>query len=157
MKTVYGWMLSFTLCFLLSMEAPAQTVAFAELSQLQAIENRPVIVFIHTRWCRYCSAMKNSLLNNKSILELIKRKFYLVMLDGEEKNSIRFAGHNFHYKPTGTDTGTHDLATKLGTVDGQVSYPSFCFLNENDEIIHQHAGFLDPGSLLNLLKAVSSN
>ena len=76
MKTVYGWMLSFTLCFLLSMEAPAQTVAFAELGQLQAIENRPVIVFIHTRWCRYCSAMKNSLLNNKSILELIKRKFF---------------------------------------------------------------------------------
>jgi thioredoxin-related protein len=137
------------------MDTQGQMVAFADLTRLQAIEKRPVIVFIHTSWCRYCSAMQNSLRNNKSLSELINRKFYLVMLDGEEKNSIRFASRDFHFKPTGKDTGTHELATQLGSVDGHLSYPSICLLNEKNEIIYQRAGFLDPASILSILRAVS--
>ena len=154
MKTVYRLLLSFSLSFLFCPPAHSQTASFENLSNLQAVEKRTVLVFIHTAWCRYCTAMSHSLRNNKDISNLINRKFYLVMLDGEEKNTIRFAGQNFHFKPTGQGTGIHELAEQLGSIEGKVSFPSICFLNEKNQIIYQYTGFLDSASLLKLLNLI---
>ncbi|NEU09502.1 DUF255 domain-containing protein [Flavihumibacter sp. R14] len=155
MKTFSKYMIGLCLGLLLSSEARSQIVAFNDLARLQNKEQRPVLVFIHTSWCRYCGSMSNSLQRNRQINDLISREFYVVLLDGEEKNNIRFAGRDFRFKPTGANTGTHELAAALGTLNGQISYPSICFLNVRNEIVYQHAGFLDPPSLLAMLKAVS--
>ena len=72
------------------------------------------------------------MLNNPHISELVKRKFYFVILDGEEKQTIKFAGRNFAFKPTGKSTGVHELAIELGTVDNQVSYPAISKLQKRD-------------------------
>src|SRR5688572_6602082 len=120
-----------------------QEVSFDDLARLQQQEQRLVLVFIHTSWCRYCGAMNNSLQQNRQIRDLLSREFYLVLLNGEEKNKIRYAGRVFHFKPTGANTGTHELAAELGTVNGQISYPFICFLNAKNEIVYQQAGFLD--------------
>ena len=155
MKIAYTCLLVCYLYILLLPQSKAQTVAFEDLGRLQLQEERPVLVFIHTGWCRYCNSMRNSLHNHKEVAELVKRKFYLVELNAEAKNTIRFAGRDFQFKPTGLSTGTHELAAELGTVNGQISYPSLCILNNKNEITFQYAGFLDPVSLLKLLRSVS--
>lgn len=155
MKVISTYLLSLTLFITLGFEARAQSVSFEKLEELQKSENRIVMVLIKTEWCRYCNSMEHSMLSNPQISELLKRKFYFVILDGEEKRTIKFAGRNFVYKPTGKNTGVHELATELGAVNGQVSYPAICFLNPKNEIIYQHAGYLEPAALVKVIKTVS--
>jgi thioredoxin-related protein len=140
-------------CFVL--KAQSQPVTFDKIAGLQKLEKRPVFILIQTNWCKYCGSMKHSMFKNREISALLDKKFYVVLLDAEEKNTINFAGRSFRYQPTGKNVGIHQLAKELGTIHGQISYPSVCFLNEKNEIIFQHAGYLNPEALKKILMSVS--
>lgn len=137
--------------------AQVRSVSFEELESLQAIQSRPVAVLIMTGWCKYCHAMKNSLLKNREISALLSDKYYLVFLDAEEKRDIVFSGRRFKFRPSGLNTGLHELAGELGLIGRRISYPSLCFLNNKNEIIYQHEGFLNPAGLSVLLNKLSSD
>ncbi len=142
--------------FFISRSAGAQlpAVSFEHLDSLQAQEKRMVVVMIYTQWCQYCIAMKQTTFAHKDIKPLLQQQFYLVMLDAEEKNTIRWRGRSFHFKPTGTNTGVHELAVQLGTSNGELPYPTLVFLNPQLEILYQHQGFLSVADLKKILLAL---
>lgn len=156
---MYKTLILLSMTFILREMAVAQVrpVSFEELRILQAAQARPVAVLITTNWCKYCHAMKNSMLKNKEISAVLAGSFYVIFLDAEENRDIYFAGRNFKFKPSGRNTGLHELAEQLGTINGQIAWPSLCFLNNKNEIIYQHDGFLDPSGLKLLLKELSLN
>ena len=125
---------------------------FEELKALQAVEPRPLVVLIRTDWCKYCHAMQNTMIKNPKVSQLLRNEFYTVFLDAEEKKNILFAGKEFKFR-----NGVNELATELATVNGRVSYPTFCILNAKNEIIYQYDGFLSPQALLYTLKKISGN
>ena len=127
------------------------TYRFEQLDSLQKVDQRKVLVFIHTDWCKYCKAMQNTSFKNDQVVQLLNKHFYFVDLNAEEEKSIRFHGHTFRYKPTGSNTGVHELAEQLGTIDGRISFPSICFLNEKNEIIYQQGGFIETDVLKKIL------
>ena len=86
--------------------------------------------------------------------DLIQQNFYFVILDAEEKRDISFAGKTFQYKPTGKDTGIHELAETL--MGGKTTYPSLIILNTKNEIIFQYNGYLKSLELLDILKKIKS-
>ena len=137
-----------------SPSAQLRPVTFEDLKVLQKNEPKPVAVLIMTSWCKYCHSMKNTMLKNKEVSAILTDKFYVIFLDAEEKKEIFYAGRKFKYKAAGLRSGFHELAEQLGTINGQVTYPSLCFLNEKNEIIYQHEGFLKPASLALLLKSL---
>ncbi len=145
-------LLIFSIAVLASFNAVGQTkpVVFQDLEALQVKEPRPVVVLLMTQWCKYCHAMKNTMVKNRPVSELLDLKFYTVFFDAEEKNDIFFAGRAFKNK-----SGGHELAQELGTVNGQVSYPSLCILNSRNEIIYQHDGFLSSQAMLDVLRLIS--
>lgn len=128
---------------------------FEELDSLQKAEKRTVIVFIHTDWCKYCQTMKNTTFKNKDVIEQINNQFYFIDFNAEEKKDIAFKKAIYKYLPSGTNTGTHQLAEHLGTTGDSVSYPTLCFLNTDYEIIFQYSQFINSTEIkvaLNLLK-----
>lgn len=133
-----------------------QTVKFEQLDSLQKAEKRPVAVFLHTSWCKYCGTMKNSTFKNKEVEELLNQKFYFISLDIEQKSNIVFRGYTFKYKPTGANTGVHELAEQLGTINGQIAYPGICILNADYEIIYQQEGYVPAKDFFSVLKVISS-
>lgn len=133
-------------------QIPAYT--FEIVDSLQQVAPRPIVVFMETDWCRYCKKMEHTTFKSPEVMTLLEEHFYFVVLNGEEKESIRFNGHEFHYKPTGTNTGIHELAEVFGTIDGQVAYPSLCILNEQYEIVFQYQHFLSAKEMEAVLKAV---
>jgi len=135
--------------------AQLQTVQFEQLDSLQQIKKRPVVVFLHTSWCKYCSTMKNTTLKNKEVQQLLNQKFYFVSLDIEEKKDILFGGYTFKHKPTGASIGVHELAEQLGTINGEIAYPGICFLNANYEIIYQKEGYVSSKDFLFILNELS--
>jgi thioredoxin-related protein len=135
-------------------DLPAQNriVKFEDIKVLQQNAPKPIVVLIMTSWCKYCHAMKNTMTKDKNVTNLLNEKFYTVFLNAEDKNDIIFAGRSFKYK-----AGLNELARELGTVKGQISYPTITVLNIKNEIIYQHNGFLSPRAMHYMLEKVSKN
>lgn len=150
--------LFFLLVLLVALTAPRQsrgqlkTIAFEEVTALQKVDKRPMVVFIHTDWCRYCNGMKKTTFRNEKVVQLLQENFYFLDLNAEEERPIRFLQQTFRFKPKGHNTGTHELAEQLGSIDGKLSFPMLCFLNADYEIIYQHPGFIDAPGLVKILE-----
>ena len=127
-------------------------VPFEQIDSLQKIEKRPVIVFIHAHWCNYCKVMQNKTFKNTTLINLINTNFYFVSFDAEEKRKINFNHSEFNFKPNGSNSGINELAIALGTINNQINYPVLCILNDKNEIILQHTGFLNAKDLIFILR-----
>ncbi|WP_157593192.1 thioredoxin family protein [Rufibacter tibetensis] len=138
---------------LLPQEVKAQlkTIRFEQLDSLQQAERRPIVVLLSTDWCTYCTRMKLSTLKEEQVVKQLNETVYFITLNAEEKKDIRFHGHTFKYKPTGVKTGVHELAEQLGSINGQLTYPTVCILNAEREIIFQHVGYLSAKELSRIL------
>ena len=142
----------FVLIGISNLPAQNRIVKFEEIKALQQNSPKPMVVLIMTSWCKYCHAMKNTMTKDKNVAKLLNEKFYTVFLDPEDKNDIFFAGRSFKHR-----AGLHDLARELGTIKGQISYPTITVLNLKNEIIYQHDGFLSPRAMFSILEKVSKN
>ena len=123
------------------------SVSFEEIDSLQRIEKRKTIVFIQTDWCQFCHVMKNTTFKNEEIIKELNNTFYFVDFNAEEKRTVVFNKTTFEFKPTGNNSGTHELAIALGTINKQLNFPVLCVLNSENEIIFQHSGYLKPKEL----------
>lgn len=137
--------------------AQVKAVNLEDISALQENEERLVMVFIETNWCKYCKAMKHAIIKDEKVSAILGKRFYTVFFNAESTRPVKFSGKLFSYKPTGINVGVHELAEHLGTIDGQLSYPSLCFLDRDNEILFQYAGYLDARSLLLVLEKLSDD
>lgn len=144
-------LISFLLLILQPGYAQLKAYQFEQLDSLQKKEARPVVVFIHTEWCKYCAAMQNTTFKNKEVVSTLNERFYFIDLDAEEKRTITMLGSTFKFKPTGNNTGIHELAEQLGRINGELSYPTLSFLNSNYEITFQYPQFINAADLLTIL------
>lgn len=126
-------------------------VSFSQIDSLQKVNRRNVVIFIHTDWCKYCQSMKNTTFKNDQIIQRLNEHFYFTTLNAEDNQTIYFNGQQFHYKPTGVNTGINELAEALGSIDGILNYPAMVILNPAYEIIFQSHQFLSAANLLTIL------
>ena len=135
--------------FLLCCAIPAgfaqlHAVSFEQIDSLQTVAKRNTIVFIQTDWCQFCHAMKNTTFKSEEIIKELNAAFYFIDFNAEEKRTVIFNKTTFQFKPTGNNTGTHELAIALGTVNKQLNFPVLCVLNSKNDIVFQHSGYLNP-------------
>lgn len=138
---------------MLSISATAQLESheFSELDSLLAVDDREVVVFIGTDWCKFCHKMENTTFKNDSLTKVLNDSFYFVKLDAEQKDDIIYRGHKFSYKPSGGNTGVHELAEQLGTVNGNLNYPTVSIVNTQNEIVFQYGGAMTANELMAVL------
>ncbi|OCB75398.1 thioredoxin family protein [Flavobacterium crassostreae] len=128
-----------------------KTHTFQEAAQLAEQNPKPMVVFIHTSWCKYCKIMDNSTFKNKEVIAVLNANFYFISLDAQTKESITFNKHTFRFQPTGTKTGMHELATALATIKDQVRYPTLTILGTDTSIIFQQHSIIGANTLLSIL------
>ena len=87
---------------------------FEEVEEIHQQIPKPILVFLYTDWCKICFGMKKTTFKNRKVIQLLNEKFYFIKLNAEEKQDITFLGKIFTYKPTGINTGMHELAVELG-------------------------------------------
>jgi hypothetical protein len=95
--------------------------------------------------------MKSTTLEDRDIIQLLNDKFYFIKLNAEEKEDITFLKRTFEYKPTGINTGLHELANQLGSLGNAMIYPTTTFLNSNFEIDLQLTGFYNTKRMKKIL------
>ena len=132
--------------------APLKQYQFWELDSLMKKKQLPVAVFLHAKWCTFCSNMKQTTLQNEAVVKLLNENYYFLSFDGEQKEDVVFRNHRFQYQATGRNTGTHELATALGEMDGTLTYPTFVLLNSDYEIVFQHNAFLNSKEMIRILE-----
>lgn len=132
--------------------AQLKTYTFEEAEKLSKENPKPFVVFIHTSWCNYCKMMENSTFKNPEIITILNDNFYFISLDAERKTAIHFNNHTFQFKPKGQNTGIHELATALATINSQVVYPTVTILESDFSIVFQKHSFLSSKELLIILE-----
>lgn len=130
---------------------PLRSFMFAEVDSLRSEEPRPLAIFLHAEWCKYCKNMEYTTLRNEKVVQLLNDNFYFIPFDGEYRKEIRFKGHSFNFQPNGRRSGTHELARELGTIDGEMIYPTLVILNPEDEIVFQYGAYLGARQMKSIL------
>ena len=134
--------------------AQLKTYSFEEVEKLSKENPKPIVVFIHTSWCKYCKMMEHATFKNTEIITVLNTDFYFISLDAENKNNITFNNHTFKFKPTGQNTGIHELATALVTIDGEVVYPTITILDADFSILFQKHSYLNAKALTAILEKI---
>lgn len=134
--------------------AQLKTHSFEEAEKLSKESPKPFVIFIHTSWCKYCKMMEYSTFKNSEIIKILNTNFYFISLDAENKTAIHFNNHTFQFKPKGENTGRHELATELATIDSQVIYPTITILGTDFSILFQKHSFLNTKALLIILEKI---
>lgn len=132
--------------------AQLKTYSFQEAEKLRIESPKPIVVFTHTSWCNYCKMMENSTFKNPAVIKELNENFYFISFDAESKKEITFNNYTFQFKPTGTNTGIHELATALATIDKQVVYPTLTVLDTANTIQFQQHSHIKAKALLRILE-----
>lgn len=132
--------------------AQLKTYSFEEAEKLAKETPKPFFIFVHTSWCKYCKMMENSTFKNPEIISLLNTDFYFISLDAESKDDIHFNNQVFQFKPKGQNTGIHELAMELATINSEIVYPTVTVLGTDFSILFQKNSFLNARALLIILK-----
>lgn len=106
----------------------------------QKKEQKKILVDIYTEWCTWCKKMDKATFQKDKIATFVNKNFYAIRFDAETKRDIEFNGQTYKYVRNGRK-GYHELAVAI--TQGQLSYPTVVFLDEELSVIQPIPGFQD--------------
>ena len=129
--------------------APIRWVAPQALADSLRRHPRPVLVFVHTTWCRYCKLQELTTFRNPGVARQLNAGYYAVSLDAESQASVQWNGQTYGFQATGPGTGVHALALALARDEqGHLAYPTTVLLNSALRVQERWPGLLQPADLL---------
>lgn len=131
-------------------------MSWDEAVALASIEKNPKKVFIdvYTDWCGWCKRMDADTFQNPEVAAYMSENFYMVKLDGEQKEPIEYKGKTYTFVPSGRN-GYHQLAAAL--LQGRLSYPTVVFLDENLQMLSPVPGYQKPDAFLKIARYFGEN
>jgi len=142
------------LTFSSSLAQQVDWIGFEKLQESLRTQPRPVLIFIHTSWCRFCAMQLENTFTDKDVVNAVQRAFYAVSLDAEQRDDVKFLKKRYRYKATGPGSGYHELAEFLGKKEGTLSFPTTVILSKSLQPLGQFQGFLNAADLLQLLENI---
>lgn len=127
-----------------------QWTSFEHLNDSLRKERRPLLIFIHTDWCKYCKMMEVKTFTNPELVKLLNKHFYCLDLNAEQAKTIPFLNRTYKFKPSGVNTRIHELAELLGSEKGRLTYPTTVFFDENLQLQSRVVGALEAKQILQL-------
>ncbi len=117
-----------------------EAVAAIEKDKKSGRKPKKMFIDVYTDWCGWCKKMDKETFETPDVAAYLNKHFYAVKLNAEQRADIQFAGHTFKFVAQGS-RGYHELAASL--LDGQMSYPTVVFLNEEVQLLQRIPGYLD--------------
>jgi thioredoxin-related protein len=117
-------------------------MTFEEAYALNKKKPKKIFIDVFTDWCGWCKKMDATTFVHPEIEELMNRNFYCVKLNAERKDTVIIDGVTFANPSPQSKRSTHQLAVEL--LRGQMSYPSYVFLNEKSQMLTVVPGYQPP-------------
>lgn len=111
-----------------------------EAYALNAKEPKKIFIDVYTNWCGWCKRMDATTFIDPAVVQYINENYYAVKLNAETSKEITLGDQKFVNPNPGGKRSTHQLAASL--LGGQMSYPSYVFLNEKTEKLTVVKGYL---------------
>ena len=118
-----------------------------------SLGSKMTLIDVYTEWCSWCKIMDKKTFSDPEVQKYLQKNFNLVKFDAESRERIGFNGKTYTYKAAGKK-GMHLLAAEL--LDGQMSYPTLVFIDENMDKVRVVRGYKNPTELLQELEIVTS-
>ena len=147
-KTVFFFLLFFAGIATSNAQDSINWISIDQLEDAIAKEPRPVFIDVYTSWCGWCKRMDKTTFIDAKIVAYINANYYAVKLDGEDKNTITYRGQEFKFVANGR-RGYNELAA--GFLQGQLSYPSYVFMNSDYGLLQVIKGYRTQEELLPIL------
>jgi thioredoxin-related protein len=123
-----------------------------EAVKLNAKEPRKIFLDVYTDWCSWCKVMDRNTFSNEKIAEYLNTYYYPVKLNAEGKEPIKFGEKTYNFNP---QYRSHDLAVSI--LQGQMSYPSIAYMDENLQMITVVPGYQRPEDIHPILVYFGQN
>ena len=134
------------ICVFLALSIKAQEinwVTFEELPALSQEKQKPIMVFIHTDWCRYCLMQEQNTFSDSSVVADLNENYYCVKLNAESDSTISFLNRDYN-----KNGNTHALSWVLGAQDNQLSFPTTVTLSPYFQITNRWVGYISKEELI---------
>ena len=128
-------------------------MTFQEAVKLNETAPKKIFIDVYTDWCGWCKKMDKTTFLDPAVVEYMNENYYAVKLDAEMNDTISFAGYTFVIE--GGRRGTHQLAAAL--LQGRLSYPSYVFMNEKNQVLTVAPGYMEPKDLMPILKYIGTD
>ena len=129
---------------------------FEEAIKLNETNPKKIFIDVYTDWCGWCKKMDQTTFIDKDVVAYMNENFYAVKFNAEQTEPIVFNGYTFSNKTSSEDRrGTHELAQAL--LQGNMSYPSYAFMSENNQLITVVPGYIEAYNFLYILKYIGSD
>ncbi|MCQ2307161.1 MAG: DUF255 domain-containing protein [Bacteroidales bacterium] len=126
-------------------------MSFEEAIEANKTVPKKIFIDVFTDWCGWCKKMDQTTFLNKEVIEYMNENFYAVKFDAEQSDTIVFAGYTFVNQGSKNGRkGTHQLAAAL--LQGKMSYPSYVFMNEKNQLLTVAPGYMEASNLIPVLK-----
>ena len=73
-------------------------VNFEDLPTLSRKEAKPIMVFIHTDWCKYCLMQEQNTFTDSVVVSDLNKNYYCIKLDAESEKTISFLNRKYSKK-----------------------------------------------------------
>jgi|688.fasta_scaffold25522_7 thioredoxin-related protein len=147
MKYKYLILFIFSLTAFLRTEANKKVginwMTIAEVEEKMKTEPKKILVDVFTGWCHWCKVMDKKTYRNTDVINYLNENYYCIKFNAEQKQEIEFGGV-VYYKSSGRRT--HDLASDW--LNGQISYPTTVFFNNQFQEAKQVPGYLNVEEML---------
>ncbi len=105
-------------------------LSFEELAEHFQKEQKPILIFLHTDWCKFCKMQENTTFKDPSIISSLNKDYYCLRFNAENKETVSFFGREYLFS---SEDGYHELAIYLGSEEGKLELPTTIILNRNLE------------------------
>lgn len=124
---------------LLKKEVKVEWLTVEEAEAKWKKKKKKIFVDVYTDWCGWCKRMDANTFSHPKIAEYLNANFYSVKLNAEDRNNIIFNGKVYKFNER---YRSHELAIEW--LNGQMSYPTTVYLDEDLRIIQPIPGYLKP-------------
>ncbi len=120
-------------------------ISIEEAWARNSVTPKKIFIDVYTNWCGWCKRMDETTFRDPKIVDYINRQYYAVKMNAESKDPVTLSGQRYvNPNPEGRRS-PHELAALL--LQGQMSYPSYVFLNEKAEKLKVVKGYLQTGAM----------
>jgi thioredoxin-related protein len=130
------------------LEVKGQALKWTALEHLQdslRAQARPLMVFIHTDWCKYCQMQQKTTFRDPELVDILNQKFYCLRLNAEEQKALKFLGRTY---ASGASGRFHSLARMLGLENGKLLFPTTVFYFPDSNGFKRFQGLQQAGDLV---------
>jgi thioredoxin-related protein len=129
-----------------------QWISIEKVQEKMKTNPKKVYIDMYTSWCSWCKYMEKKTFTNKDVIRYLNEHFYCVRFDAERKDSVSYLGNKYGYD---IKYKANELAVAL--MNGQMSYPTSVFMEENFKGPQPVPGYLDIKNMEMVLIYIGEN